>query len=407
MSLIRFDAAGCISAEFGITRRQIDELAEPLTQLRDRFTQIPGTSFFRCPEFQHAAYLADRQNSPLGRIFKTANGLHDHLDAVVVIGPDDATLGPRAMRDACCDPYHNELSRAARGSKPRMYFIGDRFDNDAIASLIHRLSQGGYGDSPSEKRWAIVVIDPVGDPAGTMVTFEPLLSALAKMLGNEAETWLPRLILPITTSDTLLHRRAIEIGCHQIFDSEHSSSDRESNDRVRPFLESVLAPIGMLPAAMLGLDCIRLLEGAAAINEHFLATAYDDNLVLQTVAVQSLIGKHRNNPIRMIREWSGTLAPVRHWHDRLVNSVHDDAPHQGKIVNHILVDQDRHDAISVDDQIVTQLNRRAWEEANQQLTRNQCPTTTTHFPTIDTHVLGQWFQMSLIQAVLEPTLFKS
>ena len=32
---------------------------------------------------------------------------------------------------------------------------------------------------------------------------------------------------------------------------------------------SVLSAVGLLPAALMGLDVVQLLEGAAAMNEHF------------------------------------------------------------------------------------------------------------------------------------------
>ena len=60
-----------------------------------------------------------------------ANGIHHEIDAVAVLGIGGSYMGARALMEACCDPYHNELTRAERGSKPRMYFEGNNVDNDA------------------------------------------------------------------------------------------------------------------------------------------------------------------------------------------------------------------------------------------------------------------------------------
>ena len=181
MSLLRFDPSGSLDPDFGITQDQIDGLVETLDSLRQEMVvtdrqqyeggNIPDEKqpldarFFWLPEQQLAAYESDRQGSELGRIFRVANGMHDEIDAVVVLGIGGSYMGARAMMEACCDPYHNELSRGARGSKPRLYFEGNNVDNDASAALLCRLAAGGYGDSEAEKRFAIVVISKSG---GTM-----------------------------------------------------------------------------------------------------------------------------------------------------------------------------------------------------------------------------------------------
>ncbi|TWU50952.1 Glucose-6-phosphate isomerase [Rubripirellula tenax] len=408
MSLLRFDAAGCISDEWGIQPAQTNALAATLLGMRNEWTQHPSAPFFRWPENQFSAYLADRTDSELGRVFKVANGLHDHIDAVVVIGTGDVTLGVKAMRDACSDPYHNELSRAARGSKPRMYFAGDRFDNDATASLIHRITEGGYGDSPAEKRWAIVVIDPVGQTPETAVALRQFVSVLERSLGGEADAWLPRLLIPITSANSRLDRLAAEIGCQQVF-SVPPELGNLSDDLFR-----VLSPVGLLPAAMLGLDCVKLLEGAAAINDHFIATDYADNLVLKQVAVEHVISKHRGHPTAETNVWVDALKTAARWRDRLNQAT---TPSHGKLINHITVDQDRQDRLvvgksrrdqdhlnAIGDQTLTTLNRNAIQAANDQPKDGRHPTTQTIFPTVDTFVLGQWFQMSMIARALRHEL---
>jgi hypothetical protein len=173
MSLLRFDPSGSLNDEFGITPDQVSSLSGKLGDLRTEMVEtdrsqydsgeIPAEKqpldarFFWLPEEQLAAYERDREGSELGRIFQVANGMHDQIDAVVVLGIGGSYMGARAMMEACCDPYHNELTRGGRGSKPRMYFEGNNVDNDASASLLCRLAAGGYGDSAAEKRFAIVV----------------------------------------------------------------------------------------------------------------------------------------------------------------------------------------------------------------------------------------------------------
>ena len=46
---------------------------------------------------------------------------------------------------------------------------------------------------------------------------------------------------------------------------------------------SVLSAVGLLPAALMGLDVVKLLEGAVAMNEHFRTAPPQENIVLQFV----------------------------------------------------------------------------------------------------------------------------
>ena len=108
-----------------------------------------GDHLLMLPWNQHDQYQRLRETSALGRIFRAANSLHDHIDTVVVVGHRQQTGICRAIMQACCDPYHNEMDRAARGSKPRMYFADASYDTDSLAALLHRLESSSRtnGDS--------------------------------------------------------------------------------------------------------------------------------------------------------------------------------------------------------------------------------------------------------------------
>ena len=231
MSLLRFDPSGSINADYGVSPAQLDDLASPLEQLRTEMVETDRTQyedgavpphkqpldarFFWLPEEQLAQYEADREQSELGRIFRVANGMHDEMDAVVVLGIGGSYMGARAMMEACCDPYHNELSRGDRGSKPRMYFEGNNVDNDATAALLNRLSRGGYGDSPAESKFAIVVISKSGGTMETAVAFRQFLSALENTFAAGSSDQFGRFVVPVTGSSGKLHELATAIGCRE------------------------------------------------------------------------------------------------------------------------------------------------------------------------------------------------
>jgi glucose-6-phosphate isomerase len=447
MSFLRFDPAGSFDPQFGISPADVDALEKPLLALREEMVVVDrqqydggvvpaakqplDARFFWLPEELLSDYERDREKSELGRIFKVANSIHDEIDAVAVLGIGGSYMGARAMMEACCDPYHNELSRGARGSKPRMYFEGNNVDNDATSALLHRLAAGGYGDSAAERRYAVVVISKSGGTMETAVAFRQFLSAVERSLGTQHAKSLSRLVIPVTGDSGKLHELATAIGCEEIFSVPDGVGGRFS----------VLSSVGLMPAALLGLDCIRLLEGAVAMNEHFRTASFDKNIVLQYVAVNHLLATKRDKNIRVMSVWSKSLESVGLWYDQLlaesngkqglgvtplttVNTRDLHSRHQqhqqgrnDKVFNNLIIENYRcdHLAVGSSDRDQDRLNdianktlpeimRAAIQGTNDALHEDGRPTTNLFLPQLDTHVLGQLFQMLMIATVIEGRL---
>ena len=65
--------------------------------------------------------------------------------------------------------------------------------------------------------------------------------------------------MPVTGTSGKLFELAKALGCREMFRVPDGVGGRFS----------VLSAVGLLPAALMGLDIEKLLEGAAAMNEHF------------------------------------------------------------------------------------------------------------------------------------------
>ena len=122
-----FDPANAFVTPHGITQAQFDGLKDKLVACRAEVLvqdaqldekQPLDAQFLEMPERILDAYQSDRENSELGRILKTASRLGEMVDKVVVLGIGGSYMGPRALMEACCHPYHNELGRDQRGGKP-------------------------------------------------------------------------------------------------------------------------------------------------------------------------------------------------------------------------------------------------------------------------------------------------
>ena len=449
MISLRFNPQGSFHPEYGITPDDVSSMEPTLNDLRlelietDKLLYESGdppaekqpldARFLWLPEETLDGYAKNREQSELGRIFKVANSIHDEIDAVAVLGIGGSYMGARAMMEACCDPYHNELSRGARGSKPRMYFEGNNVDNDASCSLLQRLSMGGNGDTLAEKRHAIVVISKSGGTMETAVAFRHFLAALEASLEPQDRSLLKRLVIPVTGSSGKLYDLSQSIGCDEVFNVPDGVGGRFS----------VLSSVGVLPAALLGLDCIRLLEGACAMNEHFKTAPLEDNIVMQYVSVNHLLAKHRSKSIRVMSVWTKALESFGLWHDQLhaesngkngvgmtplttVNTRDLHSRHQqhqqgtnDKVFNNLIVDNYRHDAMPIGrsdrnqdglndiaDKTLPDIMNAAIQGTNDALHADGRPTTDLIIPELDTFALGQLFQMMMIATVIEGRLLQ-
>lgn len=383
-----------------------DSLVASIGEIRDRMfrgdplTHVPD--FVRRPELQLTDYAARREASPLGQVFQVANGLHDHLDAVVVVGCDESISGIRAITDACCDPYHNELSRAARGSKPRLYFAGSRSENDAISSLLNRLINGGNGGTKAESRFAIVAVGYPGNETGVQTALPHIVETLKGILGEHVDEWLPRLVIPICHPQSRLPKLLTDLSPSASF--ELPASDDPARD--------VLSPVGLLPAAFLGLDCMKLLEGAYAITEQFRTADFQDNLVMRYVAGESKFDCDLPCQ-RMVRNWNPALDSLELWHralGRKFSSSNDHPP------EHWSVRSSRTDSL-FDEQTSDRPgppNQCSLDELNESAILDviHCPMTTPTgsasgatrltLPHIDTYGIGQWIQLLLLAGYVLP-----
>ncbi|KAA5546191.1 hypothetical protein FYK55_04685 [Roseiconus nitratireducens] len=281
----------------------VDELAYSARPEESLQGRLPAdTTFAALPEQLLLSYEAHRERSELGEVFRIANGLHDQIDAVVVLGPPEVCLPARALFQASCDPYHNELSRAARGSKPRLYFADDALDNDAMQSLLERLRAGGYGDSPAESRWGMIVIDPEGEHAPTQLALQTLLIHLPEAEhGPDAATQM-RHVFPITRHGSPLEQLTGQLGCEVPL---HIPDGIDGPG-------SMLTPAGLLPAAFLGLDCIQLLVGAAHMNDHFRQASPGENAVIRYSGFAQWTGpKQQGEGATVI--WQRSLESLAAW----------------------------------------------------------------------------------------------
>lgn len=444
-NLIAYDPSGVYLDETNVSPADFSALAPRLEAARREVVDedlrlltagaVPpekeplDAAFIELPEKILAAYRADQSGSELGRILQTARRLQDAVDRVVVLGIGGSYMGARALMEACCEPYFNELDRAQRGSRPRLYFEGNNVDNDASQGLLRLLGQG-RATQRVEDRWAIVVISKSGGTLETAVAFRQFLAALRQSVDADASR-LASLVVPVTGTRGKLFDLATALGCPERFQVPEGVGGRFS----------VLSAVGLLPAAILGVNVVSLLEGAVAMNEHFRTAPPGENAVLDYVGISHLLEGRYGATIRVLNVWAKSLEAVGLWYDQLLaeslgkercgatpitavntRDLHSRAQqHQqgrsDKLFTNLITDAWRCDPLRVGhseldqdslndlaDTTLPEIMAAAIQGTNEAYHVDGRPTADLRLPQINEFYLGQLFQMLMLATVVEGRL---
>ncbi|MFQ6094156.1 MAG: glucose-6-phosphate isomerase, partial [bacterium] len=182
------------------------------------------------------------QKEVLDGIEKYLKKIAGRFENYVHIGIGGSALGPIALHSSLCHPYFNQLPPTKRNGSPRIYFL-DNIDPDTIASLFDLLDM---------KKTLVAVVTKSGGTAETIASFLVFLKSLRNELG---ENYRDHLVIITDPLRGFLRKLADEEGISSF------AIDPAVGGRF-----SVLTPVGLLPAAISGIDVHLLLDGAAAMT---------------------------------------------------------------------------------------------------------------------------------------------
>lgn len=406
---IRYDPAAAFAAGT-VSRQAVEGLMGRLDAAR---AEAAASAVVDQPDRLLTDYGTKRPESELFAILRTARRIRDTVDRVVVLGGGADITGVRAVFEACCHPFHNELSRGERGGRPRLSFEGFRFDNDLAQGLLDLVAPHGRprGDDLLD-RWATLVVDAGGDAPEAAVATRLFLAALLQAVGGDVRR-LAELVVPITGRTGRLADVAQGLRCADAFAIRDSVGG----------LFGTFTAVGLLPASIVGIDVVRLLEGAAAMNRRFREAPVSDNPVLQYVAVSHLAEVESGITGRGLSGWSKQLEAVGCWYDLLCSRTLGRAGKGaacGTLITNLVVGECRRDRLMVPSlgpfaahqDEPDELAGKTWPEllaaavagTHEDDARAGRPTADILLPRIDEHVIGQLLQMLMLATAVEGRL---
>lgn len=213
----------------------------------------------------------------------------DEIDDVVLCGIGGSALGPNMLRSALCPPRWNELDRAARGGWPRLHVM-DNVDPVSMGALLDRVDL---------TRARVLVISKSGGTAETMSQYLVMRDRLEQI----GAAW-PKTVLRFITDPEHGVLRAIARTDGIItYDIPPSVGGRFS----------VLTPVGLAPAAFIGIDIDALCAGAAAMRERCENDTLTENPAGIFAVLQQLHDQTNGRSIHVLMPYADALRDVAAW----------------------------------------------------------------------------------------------
>jgi len=220
-----------LDGEHGLDRTRLAELAARFPAIQ---TDIRG----RRAAGEYGFYRLVDQAATVRQIQAFAEGVGQAYDHVLVLGIGGSALGTKALLNALRPPAWNEWDDEGREFFPRLTIL-ENIDPTTVAPALERIDP---------RRVLVNVISKSGGTAETMAQYLVVREWLEQALGSAASRHL------VFTTDP--DRGALRT----IAEREHIATLDVPPHVGGRF--SVLSPVGLLPAALVGIDVEALLAGA-------------------------------------------------------------------------------------------------------------------------------------------------
>ena len=286
--------------EHGVTDAELRALGPKLAAAADAVEKAQ-LGFRKLP---HDPKLADE-------VAVLANEIQGRCGSFVVVGIGGSALGNIALHSALNHPEYNQLPRPPRRG-PRL-FVPDNIDPDRIAALL---------DVVDLEKTVFNVVTKSGSTAEIISEFLVFRDALIKKLGVERH--LERIVITTDPERGELREIVKRFG--------YASLPIPSDVGGR---FSVLSAVGLLSAAVTGVDIHKLLKGAAEMDALCRKSKkLWENPALTGAAMHYLTDKAKGKNIQVMMPYAHALRDVADWFCQLwAESLGKRVDRAGKIVH--------------------------------------------------------------------------
>ena len=235
--------------------------------------------------------LPYNQDEIVKDILETAKNIRKKFDNFVVLGIGGSALGPSMAFTALCHLHYNDLPKNKR--KGPKFFVEDNVDPVRMKELL---------DVIDVNKTCFNVISKSGATSETMAQYL-IVSDLLKKAGADLKE---HVVFTTDASRGNLVKISKELGGVKSFVLGDGVGGRFSE----------LSPVGLLPAAVLGIDIKLLLKGAAYMDKLCKPSDLKKNPALLSATLQYIAMQDGKN-IGVLMPYSDNLRYVSDWYAQL------------------------------------------------------------------------------------------
>ena len=252
--------------------------------------------------------LPYNQKDIVADINATAKTIRKTAKNFVVLGIGGSALGPIAVFQALCHLHYNDLPNKCR--KGPKFYVEDNVDPERMKALL---------DVINVEETVFNVITKSGATSETMTQYLIIYGILKKRLGDKAKDH----IIATTSENT---GNLIKLARSEGFKTFYIPDGVGGRF-------SELCPVGLLPAAVLGIDIGEMLAGAAYIDRICSTDKFHKNPALINAALQILAMRKGKN-ISVMMPYSDGLKYFADWYCQIwAESLGKEVDLSGNVVN--------------------------------------------------------------------------
>jgi glucose-6-phosphate isomerase len=275
-----------LDGEHGLPREQLAGLAQRFPAIRTEVSRRRGAG-------EYGFYGLVDQGATVKSIKTFAEGLGQAHDHVLVLGIGGSALGAKALLNALRRPGWNEWDDEGREFFPRLTLL-ENVDPTSVSAALERIDP---------RRVLVNVISKSGGTAETMAQYLIVRAWLEKALGEAAHR---HLVFTTDPSRGALRELAQRDGVPTL-DVPTDVGGRFS----------VLSPVGLLPAALVGIDVDGLLSGARRAIERSEANNLMQNPPALYAALHWAADTELGARIHVLMPYTDRLREFAEWYRQL------------------------------------------------------------------------------------------
>ena len=235
--------------------------------------------------------LPYNQKEIVDDIIATAKNIKKKFDNFVVLGIGGSALGPIAAFQALCHLRHNELPKSKRKA-PKLY-VEDNVDPERMVALLDVLDLD---------KTVFNVVTKSGATSETMAQYLIIMDLLKAKYGEKAKE---HMIATTSEKKGNLIKIAKNEGLKTFYIPDGVGGRF-----------SELCPVGLLPAAVVGIDIKALLKGAAYMDKLCKSKDVKKNPALICAFLQYISMKNGKN-ISVMMPYADSLKYIADWYCQL------------------------------------------------------------------------------------------